>query len=304
MERWTGLCVLLAGLLAVQGMAGAWACVSDPVVLPSEVNLAYQLGDTWMNITTYTQPNAEGQTGLYSFINLHQNENTSVVAAKTLIYQKGGGSIVFLQHGGTRDVEFTYNGVAYSIDPNRMFTWPGLEANLIPYDEEAAALVAEFARTVLEVYDFDGQSIVLALHNNSPGYSALDYLPGEVYAEDASAVHIGDLFNPRDFFFVSNGAAGQSLYNCLTGQDFNAVLQVPYHAPNSTLTDDGSLSVYAALNFKPYVNTEAAAACCSEGTAVVNQLILLDHLTTQVAAMYGESGNTHRPMVHADVVAE
>lgn len=262
-----------------------WACVQDPVVLPSEVNLAYQLGDTWMNITTYTQPNADGQTGLYSFINLHQNENTSVVAAKTLIYQKGGGSIVFLQHGGTRDVEFTFQGNYYSIDPNRMFTWAGLEANLQPWNEEAAVLVAEFARTVLDVYNFDNQSIVLALHNNSPSYSALDYLPGEVYADDASEVHIGDLFTPRDFFYISNGPTGQALYDCLVAQDFSAVLQVPYHAPNSTLTDDGSLSVYAALKLKPYVNTEAAAACCSEGTAVVNQLILLDHLTTQVASM-------------------
>merc|ERR1712137_1238729 len=75
----------------------------------------------------------------------------------------------------------------------------------------------------------------------------------------------------------------KKMYDCLTANGFNSVLQVPYLSPNSTLTDDGSLSVYSAMHGKPYVNTEAAAACCSEGTAVINQLMLLDHLTTQVA---------------------
>ena len=104
---------------------GNFTCVDYPVVKPSEVVHPYTLGDTPLNITTYTQPDEAGNVGLYSFINLHENENTSVVAAKALIYQKGGGSITFLQHGGTRDVQFTYKGVAYSIDPNRMFTYPG-----------------------------------------------------------------------------------------------------------------------------------------------------------------------------------
>ena len=99
-------------------------CVVDELHLPSEVQYPYTLGDNQINITVYTQP-SRGGNQYYSFINLHENENTSVVAAKTLIYQKGGGSIVFLQHGGTRDIYFTYKGVNYTIDPNRMFTWEG-----------------------------------------------------------------------------------------------------------------------------------------------------------------------------------
>ena len=90
---------------------------------------------------------------------------------------------------------------------------------------------------------------------------------GGVYADEAAKVHIGDLFIPRDFFFIANGRIGSQLYDCMTAADFNAVLQVPYIGPNSTLTDDGSLSVYSAMNGKPYTNTEAAAACCSQGTA-------------------------------------
>jgi len=281
--------VVLVGLFASVAYANEFEkeCIPDPLYMPTEVNYPYILGSTMINITVYTQPSRKQSQHLaipsYSFINLHENENTSVVAAKTLIYQKGGGSIVFLQHGGTRDITFEFHGKTYSIDPNRMFTWAGLEANLQPFDSEAAAAVTEFAQTLLEIYQFDALPIILALHNNSPSYSALDYLPGGPYAEDASKVHIGRNFNPRDFFFISNGIEGNHLYNCLTEQGFNAVLQVPYLTPNSTLTDDGSLSVYSAIHHKPYVNTEAAAECCSQGTAIVNQLILLDHLTTQVA---------------------
>jgi hypothetical protein len=104
-------------------------CVPDTLYIPSETNYPYLLGETMINITVYTQPNRKQNSGsevpTYSFINLHENENTSVVAAKTLIYQKGGGSIVFLQHGGTRDITFEFQGTSYTIDPNRMFTWAG-----------------------------------------------------------------------------------------------------------------------------------------------------------------------------------
>merc|ERR1712137_198247 len=167
-----------------------FTCINYPVIKPTEVVHKYMLGETQVNVTTYTQPDSAGNIGLYSFINLHENENTSVVAAKTLIYQKGGGSITFLQHGGTRDINFVFKGENYSIDPNRMFTYPGLEANLQPFNAEAAAAVLEFSQAVLNIYQFDAQKIVLALHNDSPNYSALDYLPGGVYADEAAKVHL------------------------------------------------------------------------------------------------------------------
>ena len=65
----------------------------------------------------------------------------------------------------------------------------------------------------------------------------------------------------------------------MQGQGFSAVLQ-----SNASVTNDGSLSVYCAMNNKSYVNVESAAASGSTGTQVVNQLILLDHLTTLIEA--------------------
>ena len=57
-----------------------------------------------------------------------------------------------------------------------MWLFLGLEANLIPFNADAAAAVLEFSQVLLDIYQFDSQKIVLALHNDSPNYSALDYL--------------------------------------------------------------------------------------------------------------------------------
>eukprot|EP01094_Clydonella_sp_ATCC50884_P027136 TRINITY_DN7673_c1_g1_i1.p1 TRINITY_DN7673_c1_g1~~TRINITY_DN7673_c1_g1_i1.p1 ORF type:complete len:415 (+),score=107.42 TRINITY_DN7673_c1_g1_i1:134-1246(+) len=255
--------------------AGGGVC-DQAVQVPTQVAHPYVLGDTKLNITVYTQPGKDGAIR-YRFLNLHENENTSVVAAKSLLYQKGGGSIVFLQHGGQRQVSFRYSGASYSFDPNRMFTSEGVRMTLSPYDAAAAALVSDFAVAVLDVYNFTGVSMVIALHNNSPNYSALDYLPGGAFENDAEKVHIGRLFTPRDFFYISDTYVGETLYNCLTAQEFSAVLQA-----NDSVTNDGSLSVYAALHDKPYVNVEAAAEGGATGNAVINQLVLLDHLTTLI----------------------
>ena len=54
------------------------------------------------------------------------------------------------------------------------------------------------------------------------------------------------------------------------------MLQAPV---TGDLTDDGSLSVYCGMNNKTYANVETRAESGSTGQQVVNQLILLDHLT-------------------------
>merc|ERR1711879_510583 len=186
----------------------------EPVELPTLTIHPFMLGDTKVNISVYMQPGREGQLN-YQFLNLHENENTSVVAAKALLYQKGGGSIVYLQHGGERMITFMLNKVAYTFDPNRMFTPEGVAMTLQPFDDQAAVYVSSFAQTVLDIYNFTTVETVIALHNNSPNYSALDYLPGQVYANDAEKVHIGRLFTPRDFFYIADTWLGENLYDCL-----------------------------------------------------------------------------------------
>jgi len=83
---------------------------------------------------------------------------------------------VYLEHGGTRNIDFVLENTTYEFDPNRMFTPAGIRTSLLPFNETAAAFVAEFAQVVLDVYGFDNVSQVIALHNNGGTYGAEDYL--------------------------------------------------------------------------------------------------------------------------------
>ena len=96
------------------------ACSPVAVVTPNMTTWKVALGDDVVYVARYESGAAPF---LFGFLNLHQNENTSVVAAKALIAGSSfSGSITYLLHGGTRDLNFSFHGRRYSIDPNRMFT--------------------------------------------------------------------------------------------------------------------------------------------------------------------------------------
>ncbi len=187
------------------------SCAPVSVTVPQFALFNTSIGETPISIATFSFGNPPFD---FSFLNLHQNENTSVVAAKALIASSGGavsGSITYLLHGGTRNLVFQLNGT-FSIDPNRMFTAAGRRTYLQPFRADADQAVENFANQVLQVYRFSEQRIVLALHNNGPGYSASSYLPGGEFASAAQSVSIGTLFNPRDFFYVVPGNLTTPLY--------------------------------------------------------------------------------------------
>lgn len=227
-----------------------------------------KLGQTEINITAEMFPTPSGCktcSASLAFLNLHENENTSVVAARALLLTSGG-SLVRFSHGSSRLISFSLDSVKYTFDPNRMFTENGIEATLKsygPYSDGAANEVQKFADAVLDLYDFNSQQTVLALHNNGGTYGANSYLPGEVYADDAVAVNIVDGTNPSDFFYVVD----QKFYDYLASHQYNVVLQ-----NNDTVTDDGSLSVYCGMTGKAYVNFESQAEYTSFGYQTIIQL--------------------------------
>jgi hypothetical protein len=229
----------------------------------------YELGDTLVNVTVESRPGARSNI---QFINVHENENTSTVACRVMQYYHGG-KLTRIRHGGQRLVTFTSNLVDYTFDPNRMFTKTGAAASLKQYgrvNDAVVDLVIQFGQQLLKWYDFDAQPIVLALHNNSPRYSARQYLPGGEFYGEAAAVHIKNGSDARNFCFVTD----KDTYTKLTSSPYelNAVLQKDaQHA-----TDDGSLSYYAAINNKPYVNIEAAAASGADGDQVLAQLNMIE----------------------------
>src|SRR5690606_3381787 len=122
------------------------------------------------------------------FLNLHDNENTSVEAAlevmKTL-----PGRLVEIKHTGERLIAFSVGNRSYQFDPNRMFTPEGRRATLNRYGSFSLAAekaVAVFADTVLQVYGIDRAGCLVTLHNNTNnGFSAKSYLPGATSEKEA-----------------------------------------------------------------------------------------------------------------------
>jgi hypothetical protein len=255
--------------LIIASLTGASAAFKS-----DQKSYVLNIGNTPITVTREVFPTPEGCAdclpGL-SFLNLHENENTSVVAVRSFLLSNGGSLTKFAK-GNTRTISFsmtvsqTGKTTTYTFDPNRMFTPEGIKATLdeySTYSSSAAAEVEEFANNVLSLYEFSTQSIVLALHNNGGQYGAKSYLPGGSYANDAEKVHIENGTNPSDFFYVVD----PYYYDSLALAGYNVVLQ-----NNETVTNDGSLSYYSGLQGRPYINFESQAEFTSYGQQVVIQL--------------------------------
>jgi hypothetical protein len=203
---------------------------------------ALALGGTPVEVAVH-----DGGAGL-SLLVLHDDENTAVEAGQAFV-EAHGGRLVELRAQGARRVAFDLDGRTFSVDPNRIFTPAGVRKTLGADSTRtgAVALARLFGDALVAVYAPD--SVVVTLHNNTPdGYSARSYAEGGEYARDAEAAHLEPGADPDDFFFVTERA----LYDALAAGGFNVVLQ-----DNARVTDDGSLSVWAARQGLPYVNVEA-----------------------------------------------
>ena len=227
-----------------------------------------RLGDSEIGVATTEKP---GDRFLY--VNLHDDENTSVQAVQDVL-KHSGGRLVELRHTGQRLVAFRLKGSDYRVDPNRIFTPAGLRATLerhSQYADDAALAVRRFAEGLLTVYRIDAAEAVIALHNNTPGmYSALSYADGGPYARDAEDVFIRGGSDPDDFFFVTE----RLVFDALKRRGYNVVLQ-----DNRRVTDDGSLSVYCGKANVRYVNVEADNGHLKEQTQMILDLkSILDEL--------------------------
>jgi hypothetical protein len=184
-----------------------------------------------------------------SFVNLHDDENTSVEAGIDFL-SRYGGSLLQLQHSGKRHFKFMLNGQPFAFDPNRIFTNKGIRETLEKqniYREDAAAEVKKIADSLLINY-VDNKKLVIALHNNTErGLSILSYRKGGFEFKNAARVYINGSMNPHDFILTTDA----HIFHYLKRRKINVVLQ--RHNPG----DDGSLSVYAAKKKIRYVNIEA-----------------------------------------------
>ena len=181
----------------------------------------------------------------HRYLLIHGNEET---AREVLTrHMRAHDGIAYLVETHTRNV--TVEGG--QVDPNRMFSRVGAEASLTRLNPDwkpervqaaLAALDRDRDKLVRALLPPTG-GVLIALHNNSEGYSVTDERP----ISDAESIR--EPSNPHAFFL------------CTSPEDFKVIATSPYNAvlqQKAPKQDDGSLSRLAAARDVRYVNLEVA----------------------------------------------
>ena len=176
----------------------------------------------------------EGPTPGLTFVNIHDDEDTALEAAKLYI-RDHGGRLVELRHGRGRDVVIRRNGVLDRFDPNRMFTENGLRHSLYLFgnlSDENYALAADFASTVASFIGIERDKVIIAVHNNTPDkFTINDFKPGQMYGKDTREVFVNPAEDHDDFIFTNSPA----LFRALKTLRYNVALMVPDPPDRGTL---------------------------------------------------------------------
>ena len=183
------------------------------------------------------------------FINLHDDELTSVDAAKRIL-EAQGGILMEIENNAQRNIRFRIGQYFYKVDPNRIFSKEGIKKSLEQLGRTSGRAVDEvekFGQRIIELVHGEVKCII-ALHNNTPGlFSVTEYTPGNKRSIDSKKVYINAEEDTDDFFLTTD----DHLYEKLADQGFNTILQ-----DNKNCTEDGSLSVYCGKKNIRYVNCE------------------------------------------------
>jgi len=182
------------------------------------------------------------------FFNLHNNEQTSIKAIKTVLKTKPGKYLGLLS-GGTREFIIKQNGAYISFDPNRIYTPIGVKKTLQNYGcytSSNAKLVGKLGLGILE--QLSNAKLIVAMHNNTGvGYSVKTILNSNKKEHIATEIFINPQQDENDFFYVTE----KSKFDYFKFMGYNVVLQ-----DNIKIEDDGSLSVYCGKKNISYINIE------------------------------------------------
>ena len=177
------------------------------------------------------------------FLTIHGNEETArAVLTRFMETQEGTAYIV---ESRTRNVPVDSG----EMDPNRMFSRVGAEANLKSLNpgwtedqlEHALRVLDRGREHLLRSLLPPDRRLIFALHNNSENYSVADEAP----VSDATSLRQPG--NPHAFFLCTDPAD----YAILSQSGYNVVLQ--HEKPGA---DDGSLSHLCAQRNVRYLNLE------------------------------------------------
>lgn len=188
----------------------------------------------------------------FVFFNMHENENTSVNAARPVLEKGGSFRLMVLKHNGRRNLEFSKGNKKYAVDPNRIYTRTGteltVERNSEKADKYAIRVAYRFSKKLKRKF-LNKAKYIVALHNNTPdNYSVLGYLPGGTDAPDVAEIYVNEQQDHDDFFYTTD----KQFFDFAKLKGYNSVLQKP-----GLVRDDGSLSVYCGIKNILYINIEA-----------------------------------------------
>jgi hypothetical protein len=211
----------------------------------TEKTILYKLAENTIPIKVQQY----GERNDIVFISLHDDESTSVDAAKRILLEKGG-LLIEIENNAQRNIRFRLGQYFYKVDPNRIFAKEGIKKSLDelgPISTRAIDEVEKLGKRITQLIPAEAEYII-ALHNNTPGYfSTIEYTPGNKRTVDTKKVYINAEQDADDFFLTTD----HSLYEKLADKGYNTILQ-----DNKNCTEDGSLSVYCGKKNIRYVNCE------------------------------------------------
>ena len=218
---------------------------TDPGITITEKTIFYKLAENIIPIKIQQY----GERTDIVFINLHDDETTSVDAAKRVLAEHGG-MLVEIENNAQRNIRFRLGRYFYKIDPNRIFSEEGIKKSLEQLGKTSNQAIDEaekLGQRILQLIPGEA-TCVIALHNNTPDlFSVTEYTPGNKRSVDSRKVYVNAGQDTDDFFFTTDN----NLYERLADKGFNTILQ-----DNKNCTEDGSLSVYCGKKNIRYVNCE------------------------------------------------
>jgi hypothetical protein len=192
------------------------------------------------------------------FLNVHENESTSVEAAKQYLDGRNG-SLLSIRQAGKRFLSFRMKTTTFQFDPNRVFSEKGrvatLRANNKTYLPAAEKKLAEFAAELLA--NIADAKVVVALHNNTNAG------PLTIKTFPAKYRYVNPSMDADDFVLTTEKA----IFDQLKKKKINAVLET-----SANTADDGSLSIYCSKNNIPYINIEAQQGHKAQQLKMLNAL--------------------------------
>lgn len=219
---------------------------------PFDIVTHYRMGENKIKVVESCYKNCRRRM---LFINVHDNEQTSRVAADSFLKEHGGKLVHFANDSG-RNISFLLNNHCFAFDPNRIYSRGGRLASLTLLADStseqnidgAEKVVSLLAKKILQKY-IDKRPLIVALHNNSDSnFSIRSYLHSQDSLPNSGMCFVNPAMDEDDFILTTD----RKLFAAIKAKNISVVWE-----NEKVIKDDGSLSVYAALQHIPYINIEA-----------------------------------------------